>query len=191
MPPTPTNFFANMFPVTQYPSDTIRWEIEYGSSGMTPFVAQVLLLLLLELMESERHLPKLLSTKKIYFDEEFLNNLREPGSWATFQNAERHLARGAQKLDWRIQRRREWMFAQMLIKGSLSYVQKGGTKFSVSYGMPTSHTMTLGATRKWTVGADRNPIEDIFDAKVILADDAGVQVEYAVCNSQLLKNTDA
>lgn len=188
MPPTPTNFFANMFPVTQYPSDTIRWEIEYGSSGMTPFVAPGSVAPAIGTDGiGEASAKAAFYKEKIYFDEEFLNNLREPGSWATFQNAERHLARGAQKLDWRIQRRREWMFAQMLIKGSLSYVQKGGTKFSVSYGMPTSHTMTLGATRKWTDGADRNPIEDIFDAKVILADDAGVQVEYAVCNSQLLK----
>ena len=38
-PKAPTNTFSNMFPTVQYQSDTIRWEVEYGSAGMTPFVA--------------------------------------------------------------------------------------------------------------------------------------------------------
>jgi len=37
--PNPTLFFANMFPETRYPSDSIKWDIEYGSAGLTPFVA--------------------------------------------------------------------------------------------------------------------------------------------------------
>jgi hypothetical protein len=35
----PSNFFTNLFPSQQYDSDAIEWEIEYGSGGMTPFVA--------------------------------------------------------------------------------------------------------------------------------------------------------
>lgn len=38
----PSNYFTNLFPTSQYDSDTIEWELEYGSGGMTPFVAPVL-----------------------------------------------------------------------------------------------------------------------------------------------------
>lgn len=188
LPTAPTNFFSTLFPTTKYESDTIRWEIEYGSAGMTPFVAPGSIAPAIGLDGiGEASAKAAFFKEKMYFDEEFLNNMREPGSWATYQSAEKKLSKGAKKLDWRIQRRREWMFAQMLIKGTLSYVQKGGVKFSVSYGVPASHILTLAADRKWSDGANRNPIEDIFDAKKILADDAGVGVEYAMCNSDLLK----
>lgn len=188
LPPAPTNFFANMFPATKYDSDTIRWEIEYGSAGMTPFVAPGSIAPAIGLDGiGEASAKAAFFKEKMYFDEEFLNNMREVSTWATYQSAEKKLSRGVKKLDWRIQRRREWMFAQMFIKGSLSYVQKGGTKFTVSYGVPDSHIINLDASRQWDDGASRNPIEDIFDAKRILADDAGVGVEYAMCNSDLLK----
>jgi len=111
-----------------------------------------------------------------------------PGSWATYQAAERKLARGTTKLDYRIQRRREWMMSQMFIEGTFSYVQKGGTKFTVNYGVPTSHKVTLTGNDAWNVvHADSNPVEDIFDAKKILADDAGVSALTAMCNSEVLK----
>ena len=35
-PKAPSMTFSNMFPTAPYPSDTIRWEVEYGSAGMTP-----------------------------------------------------------------------------------------------------------------------------------------------------------
>ncbi len=188
MPPAPTNFFSNLFPATKYESDTIRWEIEYGSSGMTPFVAPGSVAPAIGIDGvGEASAKAAFFKEKMYFDEEFLNNMREPGSWATFQTAEKKLSRGAKKLDWRIQRRREWMYAQMLINGSLSYTQKGGTKFTVSYGVPTSHIITLANDYKWGTGIDRDPIADIFDGKRLLSDDAGVMVEYAMCNSELLK----
>jgi len=35
----PSMFFSSLFPTQPYDSDAIKWEIEYGSAGMTPFVA--------------------------------------------------------------------------------------------------------------------------------------------------------
>jgi hypothetical protein len=126
--------------------------------------------------------------EKMYFDEEFLNNLREPGTWATYQTAERKLARGALKLNNRCDRRREWMTACMLINGTLTYTQKGGTKFSLSYGVPTTHQVTLTGNDCWNVThADSQPVEDVFEGKKVVSEDALAQVNYSVLNSELLK----
>jgi len=184
----PSNFFSNLFPSQKYDSDKIEWDIEYGSGGMTPFVAPGSVAPAIGLDGIGSADAKAAFWKeKMYFDEEFLNNLREPGSVATYMKAERQLAKGAKKLRWRCDRRREWMVSSMLMNGSLSYVQQGGIKFTVSYGVPASHIVTLDDDRNWKDGASRNPIEDIFDAKQVLADDAMIVPNHAVMNSQMLK----
>lgn len=185
----PSNlFFSNLFTSQNYESDTIKWEVEYGSAGMTPFVAPGSVAPTIGLDGVGEGSAKCAFFKeKIYYDEEFLNNLRQLGTLASYENANRKLARGLKKLRNRIDRRREWMAAQMVINGSFSYVTKGETKASVSYGIPASHLITIGAGYEWDDGANRDPIGDIFDSKKILSDDAGVSVKYAMCNSSLLK----
>lgn len=184
----PSNFFSSLFPSSTYDSDTIEWEIEYGSGGMTPFVAPGSVAPAIGIDGYGGASAKAAFWKeKMYFDEEFLNNLREPGTPATYMKAERQLSKGAQKLRYRCDRRREWMIAKMLLDGTLSYTQQGGLKFSVSYGIPASHLVSLDDSRNWKDGASRNPIEDIFDAKQLLADDAMVTPNYAIMNSQMLK----
>jgi hypothetical protein len=189
-PKAPSNTFSNMFPTTQYESDTIRWEVEYGSAGMTPFVAPGATAPTIGLDGTgEASASCAFFKEKIYFDEEFLNNLREPGSWATFQTAEKKLARGLQKLNYRCDRRREWMLAKMLLDGSLTYTKKGGVRFTVSYGVPSTHLVTLTTNYMWGTGSTRNPMGDIMDGKIVLADDAGVPGTglIGMCNSQALR----
>lgn len=188
LPKAPTMFFSNMFPTAKAESDTIMWELEYGSAGMTPFVAPGSVAPAIGRDGiGEASAKAAFYKEKMYFDEEFLNNIRQPGTFATFQTAQRKLAKGMQKLNYRLDRRREWMMAKMLIDGALSYTQKGGTKFSVSYGVPSSHKVTLATDYKWGTGSSRNPIKDIFTGKQVLRDDAGVGVEYCICNTELLK----
>jgi hypothetical protein len=185
----PSNFFTNLFASVQYPSDTIKWEMEYNSGGMTPFVAPGSIAPTVGLDGVGQGEARAAYWKeKMYFDEEFLNNLREPGTTATYATAERKLAKGAKKLQYRCQRRREWMCSNMITQGSINYSISGGAKFSVSYGIPATHIVTLdNATRGWNAGTSRNPVEDIFDAKTILRTDSGVQPEYCMMNSELLK----
>lgn len=188
MPAPPEMFFSNMFPKSQYDSDEIRWEIEYGSVGMTPFVAPGSVAPAIGHDGiGEASAKSAYFKEKMFFDEEFLNGLREPGTIATYNKASKQLAKGVQKLDYRIQRRREWMFSQMMFNGTLAYEQKGGTKFSVSYGVPASHTVTLTGDDVWDGGSTSDVIGDIFDAKTILKDDAGVVPEYSLINSTLLR----
>ncbi len=184
----PTMFFSNMFPAVQYPSDEIRWEIEYGSAGMTPFVAPGSIAPVIGHDGiGEASAKSAYWKEKMFFDEEFLNNMRQPGTVNTYETAERKLAKGIQKLDYRVQRRREWMMANMVLNGSLAYAQKGGTKFHVSYGVPDSHRIALGAAEKWDGGANANPIQDIFDMKTLLKKDSGMIPEYAIMTSELLQ----
>jgi len=185
----PSTFFSSLFPSTNYDSDTIKWELEYNSGGMTPFVAPGSVAPAIGLDGIGEASAKCAYMKeKMFFGEDFLNNLREPGTSATYQTAERNLSRGLRKLSNRIDRRREWMMAQMVMNGSLSYKMQGGTELSVSYGVPATHRIQLASGDHWDAGgATQNVIRDIYDAKTLLADDAGVQPKFAVCNSTQLK----
>lgn len=185
----PANFFSNQFTSVSYPSDTIKWEIEYASGGMTPFVAPGSVAPTVGMDGTSEGSAKAAYWKeKMYFDEEFLNNLRRPGTTAEYATAERKLAKGAIKLKYRCERRREWMVAQMITQGTLNYQISGGAKFSISYGVPDTHFVTLDpTTRNWKTGTSRNPVEDLFDAKKELANDAAVAPEYCIMNSELLK----
>jgi hypothetical protein len=189
LPPPPTMFFSNLFSTQNYDSDTIEWDIEYGSGGMTPFVAPGAVAPAIGIDGvGEGNAKAAFYKEKMYFGEEFLNNMKKPGTHATYQKAERHLAKGLRKLSHRLDRRREWMFAKMILDGNMTYLQKGGVKFTVNYGMPASHFLTLAADRRWGTGASRNPVEDIFDAKQVLAQDAGVgSIEFAIANSETIK----
>jgi len=187
-PKAPSMFFTNLFPAQKYESDNIKWDIEYGSAGMTPFVAPGAPAPAIGLDGiGEASAKAAYFKEKMYFDEEFLNNMKQVGTVATYATAERYLSRGMQKLRNRCDRRREWMMSQMMVNGGFNYLTKGGTRLGVSYGVPESHLVTLATNRKWGTGVDANPIEDIFDAKSILADDAGVIPTYSMLNSELLK----
>lgn len=186
--PMPNQFFSTLFSTSKADSDTIKWEVEYGSAGMTPFVAPGSVSPSIGLDGVGEGSAKVAFFKeKMYFDEEFLNNLRQLGTYATYETAQIKLARGLRKLRYRMERRREWMISQALINGTFSYVSKGETKVSVSYGVPTSHIVTLAADRKWSDGDNRNVIEDVMTGKQVLAEDAGVTPNYAMLNSNLLK----
>lgn len=188
-PKAPSLLFSNMIGTQQYPSDKIEWEIEYGSAGMTPFVAPGAEAPVVGVDGiGEASAKAAYFKEKMYFDEEFLNDMRKPGTYAEYQTAELKLARGMQKLDWRIQRRREWMCARMFLDGGFTYTIKGGAMFTVHFGVPDSHRIQLTGNDAWNVDhADSNPILDIFDAKQILVDDAGVGVGKVICNTEMIK----
>jgi len=187
-PKAPNLHFSKMFGTNKAESDTIKWEIEYGSAGMTPFVAPGSVAPAIGLDGvGEGSAVAAFFKEKMYFDEEYLNNLRKLGTYASFEAAKVKLARGLRKLKNRMDRRREWMFSQALINGAFSYVTKGETNVSVSYGMPTTHIVTLATDDKWAAGSTRNPVRDIMDAQTVLSNDAGVRASKAYLNSELVK----
>lgn len=188
LPKRQTSYFAGILPTDNYPSDTVKWEVEYGSAGMTPFVAPGAPAPLVGIDGTgEGSASAAYFKEKMFFDESFLNNMREPGNSQKYLTAQKRLSNAVSKLDYRCERRRDWMTAKALIDGGFTYVKKGGQRFTVNYGVPSTHKLTLSADRKWTDGASRNPVEDIFDGKEILADDAGVTSITGVCTTNILK----
>jgi hypothetical protein len=125
--------------------------------------------------------------EKMYFDEVFLNNLRKEGTVAQYEAAQKKLAKNMRSLRNRCDRRKEWMIAKMLTVGTISYLQTGGKRASVDYGIPSSQLVTLAANRHWNDGNSRNIVEDIFDAKLTLQNSNGAQLSNAIFTTEILK----
>lgn len=195
LPSAKNLFFVNLFPSQNYDSDSIRWILEMGTAGLTPFVSPGAPAPVMgdEGLYSEGSARAAYWKEKTFLDEIMLNNLREPLSQSTYYTAERQLARKLNRLKIRCDRRREWMIAKMLFDGSFSYQVQGGVKFTVSYGLPSVHQETLSGEDVWwetdnlTVGSTATPMEDIFDAKVTFNENTGTQPNYAMCNTQILR----
>jgi hypothetical protein len=193
--PKPENLmFLNLFKDEQYPSDTIRWMVEYGSVGMTPFVAPGSPAPAIgdDMYHSEGSAVAAYWKEKIFLDEVLLNNLREPLTEQTYYTAEKQLARQNQRLRARCDRRKEWMISQMLFNNGISYQAQGGVKFTVNYNVPAQNTITLAGTDVWdvgngTAGATATPIRDILDVRQAYVDEVGKEPEYAVITTSLLQ----
>lgn len=184
----PNLILSGMFASSTSPSSTIRWESQRGGRGMTPFVAPGSPAPVTSPHGVAQHVAEVAYWKeKMPFDEEFLNNLRQPGTDAVYQSAEAKLARELAGLKNRSLRRKEWMFAQMLCNNGFTYQVKGGYRASVSYGIPSDHRITLGSTYNWNNGASKDILGDIRDAKIALSQDCGGTIDYAIFNSQVLK----
>jgi hypothetical protein len=184
----PNLILSSMFAATTSPSSTIRWESQRGGRGMTPFVAPGTPAPVTSPHGVAQHVAEVAYWKeKMPFDEEFLNNLRQPGTDAVYQSAEAKLARELAGLKNRSLRRKEWMFAQMICNNGFSYQVKGGYRASVNYGIPSDHRITLASTYNWNNGASKDILGDIRDAKIALSQDCGGSIDYAICNSQVLK----
>jgi len=187
----PNLLFLNMFGEDNAPSDTIEWESQIGNRGMTPFAAPGSKAQMLAPTGVAKHTAKAAYWKeKIYFDEEFLNNLRQPGTYDQIETAQKRIARETQTLKNRCDRRKEWMICKMLTTGSFSYLQQGGIRIDVDYGIPDDFIFELGSTRKWNYTGDDstvNILEDIMDIKIMLQNSNGGIPTNAYFTSEVLK----
>lgn len=184
----PNLLLMNLFSASNSPSDAIEWESHEGSRGMTPFVPPGAPAPRTSPLGVASHSAKAAYWKeKMYYDEEFLNNLRKEGTQSQYLDAATRLARDMASLINRSNRRKEWMFAQMLFAGTFTYAVKDGMKATVNYSLRSDHVVTLSAADKWGTGTSRDILGDIIDAKKKIADDCGGKVDYAVMNSTVLK----
>lgn len=124
--------------------------------------------------------------EKRYFDEEVLNNLRRPGTDRRHWTAVDILADNMSDLMNRSNRRREWMFCQMMFSGSFTYHIKGGYQVTVDYKVPSDHQVTLGTAYDWNAGGSKNILKDIKDAKLKIAESCGGKVDVMMMNSHML-----
>lgn len=193
--PDPDNLiFTNLFPAVNYESDRIRWILEYGTAGMTPFVAPGAPAPVMgdDGMFNEGSAAAAYWKEKAFIDETRLNNLREPLSLTQRQTAQRQIARQQRRLKNRCVRRREWMIAKAFFDHKLTYQREGGTKFTVDYGVPSHHKQTLTGNNVWddgtgSPGSTATPIKDIFDIRKEFVEDLGQSPTDFFMNSEVLK----
>jgi len=184
----PALLLMGLFGSSNSPSSTIKWESQEGSRGMTPFVPPGAPAPQTAPLGVAKHSAEAAFWKeKMYFDEEFLNNLRKPGTEMTYHEASSRLAKELAGLVNRANRRHEWMFSKMFFDGSFTYAQSAGPNISVDYSLRSDHLETLTADTRWSDGTSRDIISNIIDGKKKVRDDCGGAVNYALCNSTVLK----
>jgi hypothetical protein len=184
----PELILSQIFGSSQSPSSTIKWESHRGGRGMTPFVPPGAPAPQTAPHGVSQHRAEAAYWKeKMPFDEEFLNNLRKPGTEADHMSAEQKLARELANLKNRSNRRKEWMFAQMLFNNGFTYDVQGGYKATVDYGIPTANRVSLASAYYWGTGASRNVVGDIQNGKQRISDECGGKVNVALFNSSTLK----
>lgn len=184
----PSLMLTKMFGSSNAESDQIEWESQTGNRGMTPFVSPGAPAPQTAPVGVAKHSAAPAYWKeKIYYGEVFLNNLRKEGTESQYYGAKQRLARDMRMLRNRCDRRKEWMFAKMLTAGSFSYLENGGVKVSVDYGLLSDHQETLATDYKWESGSQRNPLEDIMDVKLTMSRSVGVNPDTALFNSKVLK----
>lgn len=172
MTASPNCKLTAMFGDDNADSDTIKWESQIGSRGMTPFVAPGAVAPQTAPNGVSQHSATAAFFKeKMYLDEAFLNNLRQPGTEATLMTKKVTLAKNLKSLKDRCDRRKEWMFAKMVSDGTFSYLAKGGLKLTVDYSIPATHKVTKSGTAKWNGGSAADIMGDINTAKLLIQDD--------------------
>lgn len=186
---TPPNLrLMQMFGQDNWESDNIGWETQIGNRGLTPFVAPgVQSPVTAPVGVGESSAFAAFWKEKMFFGEEFLNNLREPGTTAKYMSAKKRLAKETKSLKSRCERRKEWMFAKMLTAGSMTYYVQNGLKYSLDYEIPSDNLVSLGASRKWSTGTATNVVEDIMDGKDVIDDANGGELSNAIFTNTVLK----
>jgi len=185
----PELVLSKLFGSSDSPSSSIKWESQRGGRGMTPFVAPGSPAPTTAPFGFAKHEAEAAYWKeKMYFDEEFLNNLRKPGTEATYHDAQSKVATNLASLSARSDRRLEWMFSQMLTGGTITYEVQGGYKNTLDYQIPSEHRVSLTSSYYWDTGGSRNIMKDIQDAKILVNRACGGKIDYAIFNSQVLKH---
>ena len=183
----PNLILMNMFPSSDSPSSTIKWESQRGGRGLTPFVPPGAPAHVTAPLGVAQHMAEAAYWKeKMPFDEEFLNNLRKEGTEAQYLAATQRLAKELAGIKNRSNRRLEWMFVKMLFEGEFDYQLQGGVKIKVDYSIPSTHKVTLTSAQNWNDGASADIFGDIRDGKRLIAEDCGGIVTKAICNSKVL-----
>jgi len=184
---SPNLKIMNMFPASNSPSSAVKWESQRGGRGLMPFVAPGAPAPVTAPFGFAQHSAEAAYWKeKMPFDEEFLNNLRLPGTESRHMEATQKLATELGNLVNRADRRKEWMFCQMLAGNGFTYSVKGGYKVTVDYGIPSGNRPTLAAAYNWYNGASKNIIKDIRDGKKKVSTECGGKIDTAIFNSTVL-----
>ena len=184
----PNLILKKMFPRVNDASDSIEWESQIGSRGLTPFAAE-------DAEAPHASVPGLAENsahaaywkERTFFGSSFLNNIRQPGTDREHQNAKRTLGNQTRNLSNRSYRREEWMFAQMLCNDGFTYKDKNDQYITLDYGIPDDNKVSLAADYKWDAGTKRDIVKDISDAKITISNNNAGVLNTAIFTSEILQ----
>ena len=180
--------FVNMFGTGKSETDEIKWDSHVGSRGMVGFKGPGQETPMGAGRGIAQHTAKVaFMGEKRYYDEEFLNNLREPGTTAKKMVAEQKLGKEQAEMANMTLRRREWMIAQMMVNNGFTYKSTGNTTITVDYGIPDAHQETVSAAKSWYDGASKTILADFNTANRAVRDACGATVVRAMSNSKVLE----
>lgn len=103
------------------------------------------------------------------------------------QRAQKELMKDLLELNEMIDRREEWMAAQLLATGKVDCIGEG-ISVTVDFSMPASHTPTLTGNAVWTDETNANPLKDLRDWKRLLAKDSGIVPDVVIFGSLAYDN---
>jgi len=167
-------------------TDTITWQSVRGSRGLAPFIAPGSPSPTTAPSGVAEHSAKAaFMSEKISFGEEFINNMKKPGTIQK-QTASQKLATEYANLVNRSRRRKEWMIVKMICEGKFEYSEEGGTKLSVDYQLPKENQVSLVGNDRWGE-VDADILGNIMDVKTTLKAANNGQVDIAIINSSVLK----
>ncbi|MCG7851475.1 MAG: major capsid protein, partial [Methanosarcinaceae archaeon] len=179
---------VNMFPTGMSETDEIKWDSHVAGRGMVPFKGPGQETPMGYTRGISQNSAKVaMFGQKRYYDEEFLNNLRQPGTTAQKMVATQKLAKEQAEMGNMSMRRREWMFAQMMVSNGFTYKSTGDTTITVDYGIPSSHRVTVSAAKSWYDGADATILADFNTANRTVRDACGATIVRAISNSSVLE----
>jgi hypothetical protein len=183
----PNLVLTKMFGSDRYESEDIYWEAQIGNRGIMPFAAEDAPAPMIGIEGVSGHQAHAAFWKeKAYLGASFMNNIREPGDSRKHYAATKMLARETNKLRNRCDRRKEWMFCQMLTNGSFTYLDKRGNKVSVDYGIPSTHFPELEAARKWDQDTSK-VLEDWFDIVEFFEYHAQAPITHVMVTSEVVR----
>ena len=167
-------------------SDTITWQSVRGSRGLAPFIAPGSPSPTTAPSGVAEHSAKAaFMSEKISFGEEFINNMKKPGTMQK-QTATQKLATEYANLVNRSRRRKEWMIVKMICDGQFTYAEEGGTKLHVDYQLPAENQVELLGNDRWGETA-ADILGNIMDVKTTLKAANNGVIDLAIMNTSVLK----
>lgn len=186
----------DILPIVGVPGLNTMWDIINKDAKLAGFVAINAESPLADKAGMERGFSELADIRiKERFDEDELMALREPGQADVVLEglaetrravAERSLATALQRMTARVNGRVEWMRWQALSTGSISY-DDGKVIFSVDFGIPGTHVITLTGTDRWDDLDDSDPLSDITDWVELIRADTGRAPDRMYVGSNIAK----
>ena len=127
--------------------------------------------------------------EKVFMPARLLKNLRAPGTEHTPWGAQK-VAREQEKIEYMIQRRREWARWQLLTTGKIDYstITDGEIAFSVDFGIANDHIITLSGTDMWSDYENSDPVTVLQDAIDQFTKDADIEPTQAMVNRVTMKH---